>query len=83
MLSVADAKLLIGHLLKLADVIAVIDQRVGRRRFCDVDRTDPYTMLRRQLGDRWYLCEMLQRYTGKHTLSFACIVEVMASVPLQ
>ena len=78
-----QADTLLADMLKAADAIAVIDQRLGRSWFCDMDLTDPYTMLRRQIGDRPYLCDMLQRYTGKHTLSFARIVGIMAGAPLQ
>jgi hypothetical protein len=74
---------LLADLLKAADAIALVDQRLGRRWLCDIDQTDPYTMLRRQIGDRPYLCDMLQRYTDKHTLSFVRNVEIMASASLQ
>lgn len=62
---------------------AVIDQTLGRRLLCGVDQIAPYTMLRSQLGDRPYLCDMLQRYTDKHTVPFARIVEIVSMAPPQ
>ena len=78
-----QADTLLADMLKVADVIAVVDHGLGRSVFCSADQADPYTMLRRQLADRPYLCEMLRRYADKHGLSFARIVEIMAEAPPQ
>jgi hypothetical protein len=78
-----QADTLLADTLKAADAIAVIDQTLGRRLLCGVDQTAPYTMLRSQLGDRPYLCDMLQRYTDKHTVPFARIVEIVTMAPPQ
>jgi ribosomal protein S18 acetylase RimI-like enzyme len=78
-----QADTLLADTLKAADAIAVIDERLGRRLLCDVDQTAPYTILRSQLGDRPYLCDILQRYIDKHGLAFARIVEIVTSAPSQ
>jgi hypothetical protein len=78
-----QADTLLADSLKAADVIAVIDEKLGRRLLCDVDQAAPYTMLRSQLGDRPYLCDMLQQYTDKHGLPFARIVEILTKAPPQ
>ncbi len=71
------ADTMLADMLKLADVIAVIDERLGRRAFCDIDRADPYGALRSRLADRPYLCDILQRLAGKHALPFPRIVEIL------
>jgi hypothetical protein len=74
---------LLADTLKAADAIAVIDERFGRRLLCGVDLTDPYAILRSQLGDLPYLCDILQRYADKHGLAFARIVEIVTGTPSQ
>src|SRR5262245_17998591 len=78
-----QSETLIADMLKLADVIAVIDQRLGRRLLQDIDQGDPYTALRSHLGDRLYLCDLMQRYANKHAVSFAWIVEMVSTAPPQ
>ena len=78
-----QADTLLADMLRAADVIAVIDQRLGRSTLCGMDQANPYLALRAQLGDRPYLCEILQRYAQKHGLSFSRIVESMGAAPPQ
>jgi hypothetical protein len=78
-----QADTLLADMLKLADAIAIIDQRVGRRKFCSLDPADPYSELRDQLRDRSYLGDILQRYASKCGLSFARIAEMVAAAPSQ
>jgi hypothetical protein len=75
------ADTLLADALKAADAITVIDERLGRRLLCGVDPAAPYTMLRSQLGERSYLCDMLQRFAEKHGLAFATIVEIVTGAP--
>jgi len=74
---------LIADMLKLADVIAVVDQRLGRRLLRDIDQGDPFTVLRSRLGDRLYLCDLLQRLADKHAISLARIVAIVSTAPPQ
>jgi hypothetical protein len=69
---------LLADMLKLADVVAVIDVRLGRKTFCDINPTDPYVALRDRLADRRYLSEMLERLAGKHELRFSRVVEIVS-----
>lgn len=78
-----QAGTLLADMLKVADVIAVIDARLGRRLLCDTGGCEPYAALRHALGDRTYLCDMLEQYTGKHALSFARIAAIMSGAPSQ
>jgi hypothetical protein len=78
-----QADTLLADMLKVADVIAVIDQRVGRRALCSLDEADPYPGLRGLLRDRLYLCDILQRHARKHGLPFTRIVEIVAPMQSQ
>lgn len=78
-----QADTLLADMLKVADVIAVIDANLGRELFCNLDRRDPYPALRRLLDDRPYLCEMLQRYADKHVLPFTRIIAIVNDAPSQ
>ena len=78
-----QANTLLADMLKLADVIAVIDAKLGRQLLCDVDRSDPFTALRAQLRDRPYLSDTLERYTSRHAMSFARIIEIVTASPSQ
>jgi hypothetical protein len=78
-----QAETLLADMLKAADAVAVIDQRLGRRVLCGVDQVDPYPAMRSQLGKRSYLCDILQRQVAKHGLPFARIVECVAAAPSQ
>ncbi|MBR0824152.1 HD domain-containing protein [Bradyrhizobium manausense] len=78
-----QADTLLADMLKLADAVAIIDQRLGRGPFCATDRAAPYAALRRQLSDRFYLGDILERYSEKHGLSFDRIVAIVALAPEQ
>jgi hypothetical protein len=73
---------LLADALKIADVIAIIDARLGRRKLRDANRNDPIAALRIELDDRPYLCEMLERYTKKHGLSVGSMIDIAAASPL-
>jgi hypothetical protein len=74
---------LIADMLNLADALAVIDKRFGRDLLREADNGDPYTALRRHLGDRAYLADILDRRASKHDLSFRCIVDIATTGPPQ
>lgn len=74
---------LLADMLKVADVISAIDVRLGRRSFCAIDRREPYAALRSTLGDRLYLCDMLEKYTSRRALSFERIVAIVNGAPSQ
>lgn len=76
------ADTLLADALKIADVIAVIDARLGRRALYDVDRSNPIAELRTRLPDKPHLCEMLERYTSKHALSVQQVLDIAAACPL-
>jgi hypothetical protein len=74
---------LLADMLKLADALAVIDQRAGRGVLADLHDRNPYPVLRKRLGDRPYLADILERCAGRHNLPFACIVKVMGEIRRQ
>jgi hypothetical protein len=74
---------LLADMLKLADALAVIDQRAGRGVLADLDHRDPYLALRKQLGERPYLADIVESCAGRRKLPFAGIVKVMGEVPPQ
>jgi len=74
---------LLADLLKIADVITVIDASLGRGPLCEIDRNDALSTLRSRLADRPYLCDMLERYTKKHALSVASVLEIVSASPSQ
>jgi HD domain len=76
------ADTLVADVLKIADVIAIIDAKLGRRMLCDVDRNDPLTALRTRLADRPHLCDMLERYTKKHNLPVQRVIDIAATCTL-
>ena len=78
-----QANTILADMLKAADAIAIIDERLGRVALCDTDRANPYAALRRQLGDRSYLSDIVERYSGRHAVSFDRIVEIVAPAPRQ
>jgi predicted hydrolase (HD superfamily) len=73
-----QADTLLADMLKAADALAVIDEKMGRAALCDTDRAAPYAALGRQLGDRSYLSDMLERSADKHGVSFDRLVEIVA-----
>jgi hypothetical protein len=68
--------------LKIADAIAVLDARLGRRTLREVHRGDPVAELRRLLPDRPYLCDMLEKYAARRGLSITHVVEIAAASPV-
>jgi len=74
---------LLADSLKAADVVAVIDERLGRRLLCALEEDAGLTTLRDHLGDRTYLCDMLDHFLEKHLLSFARIMAIVADAPPQ
>lgn len=74
---------LLADMLKAADAIAIVDERLGRDSFRNADLAAPYPTLRNQLGDRSYLGDILERYLGTHELSFGHIVGIVAHAPRQ
>lgn len=77
-----QADTLLADALKIADVTAVIDAKLGREALCTLDRSDPLTVLRTSLADRSYLCDILERYTTKHGISVERVIDVAAASPL-
>ncbi|WFU77662.1 HD domain-containing protein [Bradyrhizobium sp. CIAT3101] len=73
----------LADMLKAADAIAIIDERLGRSTLCSTDRSKPYEALRRQLGDRSYLSDILERHSEKHRISFDRLLEIVALAPEQ
>jgi len=74
---------LLADMLKIADVITVIDARLGRGPLREIDRNNVISTLRIRLADRLYLCEMLERYTKKHGLSVSSVLEIVSASPFQ
>jgi hypothetical protein len=74
---------LIADMLNLADALAVIDQRFGPDLLKQAGDDDPYTTLRRHLGDRAHLADILERHASKHALSFRCMVDIVNAGPPQ
>jgi hypothetical protein len=70
-------------MLKLADVIAVIDARLGRRALAEAGPGDLLAKLRMSLSDRPYLCEILERYSAKHEFALARIAAIVSAAPPQ
>jgi predicted hydrolase (HD superfamily) len=73
-----QADTLLADMLKAADALAVIDEKMGRVALCVTDRANPYPALRDQLGDRSYLSDILERYAGKHGVPFDDLIEIVA-----
>ncbi|KYK48746.1 HD domain-containing protein [Bradyrhizobium diversitatis] len=78
-----QANTTLADMLKMADAVAIIDERLGRGAILGADRAEPYTALRRQLGARSYLSDIVERYSEKHAISFDRIVEIVALAPKQ
>jgi hypothetical protein len=75
-----QADTLLADALKIADVIAVIDARLGPEGLRAVDRNDPLPALRRRLADAPYLCDNLETYTSRRELSVAAVIGMAAGV---
>ena len=78
-----QADTLLADMLKTADAIAIIDERLGRSSFQHAASASPYVALRHQLGHRTYLSDILERYCGKHALPFQRIAGIVADAPKQ
>ncbi|WP_194387943.1 hypothetical protein [Bradyrhizobium sp. CCBAU 51765] len=78
-----QANTTLADMLKMADAVAIIDERLGRGATLGTDRAEPYAALRRQLGDRSYLNDIVERYSERHAISFNRIVEIVAATPKQ
>ncbi|MEY9758387.1 HD domain-containing protein [Bradyrhizobium yuanmingense] len=78
-----QADTVLADMLKAADAIAIIDERLGRTTLCDSDGAEPYAALRRRLGDRSYLSDILQRYSERHGVPFDRMVEIISLAPGQ
>jgi hypothetical protein len=75
---------LLADMLRLADAVAVIDQGLGRHVWRDLsDAADAWVSLRRRMGNRPYLAEIVQLHADKHHLPFARIVDLMCAAPPQ
>jgi hypothetical protein len=78
-----QAETQLADMLKVADAVAVIDHSLGRGALCAVNAADAYPALRSRLGDRSFLCDIVQRRANKHHLSFARIVACVSVLPPQ
>jgi hypothetical protein len=67
---------LLADMLKLADVLAVLDDVLGRERLCSIG--DGEDLTERELGVRAYLAEMLSHYAAKHALTYRQLAEMRA-----
>jgi hypothetical protein len=77
----ADTRL--ADLLKAADAAAIIDQRLGREVWRQLDHGAPYDGLRSRLGERAYLADILEVNASKHALPIGRIAELMLAAPRQ
>jgi predicted hydrolase (HD superfamily) len=77
-----QADTLLADALKIADVLAVIDARLGRNVLREVNGSDTLAALRSRLLARAYLCDMLERYTKKHGLSVSRMIDIVVSSSL-
>ena len=68
-----QAGTLLADMLKVADVVAIADLRLGRDLFRQAAEDECFATLRRHLEDRPYLGNMLQQYASKHSLTLAPI----------
>jgi predicted hydrolase (HD superfamily) len=75
------ADTLLADMLKAADAAAVIDERLGRGVWHELDGSDHTASLRRRLSERAYLADILHTNASRHALPFARIVELMGSAP--
>jgi len=78
-----QAGTLLADMLKVADVVAIVDQQLGRGLFRQAAEDESFATLRRYLEDRPYLGNMLQQYASKHGLMLARISALIAVVPEQ
>jgi hypothetical protein len=67
---------LLADMLKLADVLAVLDDVLGRERLCGIG--DGEALTEQELGGRAYLADMLSHYAAKHALTHSQLAEIRA-----
>jgi hypothetical protein len=73
----------VADMLKLADVLAVTDARLGRATLATLDDGAPLAALRTALAGQPYLCDMLERYAAKHGLALKRIAAILTAAPPQ
>jgi HD superfamily phosphodiesterase len=80
---VADTQL--ADMLKAADVLAVIEARLGRDWLSHFESTaEPtYARLQSELGDRPYLIDVLNRHATKHDLTLRFLLRLLLGGPPQ
>jgi predicted hydrolase (HD superfamily) len=74
---------LLADMLKVADVVTVLDERLGRAALLRLLNDDGYTVLRATLGERVYLSDILEQYAAKHRLSLDHFAQILAGAPSQ
>lgn len=77
-----DADTLLADALKIADLIAVVDAKLGREVLSHVDRNDPLVALRGLLADKPYLCDMLEKYTTRRAVPVGHVLDIVAASSL-
>jgi hypothetical protein len=77
------ADTLLADMLKATDAAAVVDRRLGREIWRELEGSDPFASLRARLGERAYLADILLANASKHALPFARIADVTAAAPPQ
>jgi hypothetical protein len=76
------ADTLLADALKIADVIAVVDAKLGCPVLLRVDRNDPLLALRGLLADKPYLCDMLEKYTKKRAVQLGRVLDIVTASSL-
>jgi hypothetical protein len=74
---------LLGDMLKLADVLALIDQHLGRERLKLLSNPGSERIVRDALKARPYLLVLLTQLAGKHGLSSEQLVSICEAGPPQ
>jgi predicted hydrolase (HD superfamily) len=77
------ATTLLADMLKLADVMVVIDAALGRRALAELESGEPLARLRTALSERPYLCAMLEQYSEKHGVALVRIAAIASGMPGQ
>jgi HD superfamily phosphodiesterase len=74
---------LLADMLKVADLVTVLDERLGRASLAQLLNDEDYILLRAALGERGYLSDILQQYAGKQRLSLRQIADLLEGAPRQ
>ena len=77
-----QADTLLADALKIADVLAVINAKLGRNVLSEVKGTETLGALRSRLVDRAYLCDILERHTQKRGLPVSRAIDIVVSSSL-